>query len=72
MKEEIIWKLVYWDMKVLRDGWFGKPIYAIKLEYGAYRNDSAETKWTHEKFKTLEQAFEYLEKAMDRAEKVKL
>jgi len=72
MKEEIVWKLVYWDMKMLRDGWFGKPVYVIKLKYGAYRDNSAEVKWADEKFKTLKQAFEYLEKAIAQAEKVKL
>ena len=72
MKEEIVWKLVYWDMKMLRDGWFGKPIYAINLKYGTYRDNIPETKWTKEKFKTLKQAFEYLEKAIAQAEKVNL
>lgn len=72
MKEEIVWKLVCWDMKMLRDGWFGKPIYAIELKYGTYRNNRPETKWAKEKFKTLKQAFEYLEKAIAQAEKVNL
>jgi len=72
MKEEIIWKLVYWDMKMLRDGWFGKPVYEVKLKYGTYRDNNPETKWKNEKFKTLKLAFDYLEKAMDEAERVKL
>lgn len=72
MKEEITWKLVYWDMKVLRDGWFGKPVYQVKLEYGTYRDNNPETKWKNEKFKTLKLAFDYLDKAIDEAERVKL
>ena len=72
MKEEIIWKLVYWDMKMLRDGWWGKPVYEVKMKYGAYRDNRPETKWKQEKFKTLKLAFDYLEKAIDEAERVKL
>lgn len=72
MKEEIIWKLVYWDMKMLRDGWFGKPVYQVQLKYGTYRDNNPETKWRNENFKTLKLAFEYLEKATDEAERVEL
>lgn len=73
MKEEIIWKLVYWDMKMLRDGWFNKPVYRVSLKYGTYRDQRVpETKYETKNFKTLKQAFEYLEKAMELAEKVKL
>ena len=72
MKEEIIWKLIYWDMKMLRDGWFSKPVYRVKLEYGTYRDNRPEKKWKHEEFKTLKLAFDYLEEAMDEAERVKL
>lgn len=72
MKEEIIWKLVYWDMKMLRDGWFSKPVYRVSLKYGAYRDNSPETKYKTEEFKTLEKAFEFLKNAMKESEKVKL
>lgn len=72
MKEEIVWKLVYWDMKMLRDGWFGKPVYVVKLKYGVYRDNSPETKWKEERFKTLKLAFNFLEEAIAQAEKVKL
>ena len=72
MKEEIVWKLVYWDMKMLRDGWFGKPVYVIKLKYGTYRDNLPETKWKEERFKTLRLAFNFLEEAIAQAEKVKL
>lgn len=72
MKEEIVWKLVYWNMEALRDGWFSKPVYRVKLKYGTYRDGNTETKYKNEKFKTLKLAFDYLEKAMDEAERVKL
>lgn len=72
MKEEIIWKLVYWKMELLRDGWWGKPVYRVNLKYGAYRENNSETKWKEEKFKTLKLAFSYLEEAMEEAERVKL
>ena len=72
MKEEIIWKLVYWDMKMLKKGWLGKPVYVVKLKYGNYRDNKTEIKWVEERFKALKQAFEYLEKAIAQSEKVNL
>jgi len=67
MTEEIIWKLVYWDM-----GWFSKSVYVVNLEYGTFRDNSPEKKWKQEKFKTLKLAFDYLENAIEEAERVKL
>lgn len=73
MEEKIIWKLVYWDMKMIKDGWFGKPVFRVYLKYGTYRNGrDAETKQEHQDFKTLKAAFDYLENAIALAEKVKL
>jgi hypothetical protein len=72
MEEKIVWKLVYWDMKMLRDGWFSKPVYRLQLKYGTYRQNTAETKWENKKFKTLEDAFDFLKQAIEKAEKVKL
>jgi len=72
MKEEIIWKLVYWDMKMYRNGWFSKSVYVVNLEYGTFRDNSPEKKRKQEKFKTLKLAFDYLENAIEEAERVKL
>lgn len=72
MEEKIIWKLVFWEMKMLRDGWFSKPVFRITLKYGAYRSNGPETKFEEKKFKTLRQAFDYLEKQIEASEKVKL
>lgn len=73
MKEEIIWKLVYWKMELLRDGWFGKPIYRLDLKYGTYREPGhSEVKWEQKDFKGLKATFDYLEDAMAVAERVKL
>ena len=72
MKEEIIWKLVFWEMKMGRDGWWGKPIFLVRLKYGTYRDGRAEVKWREQRFKTLKSTFEYLEKAIGEAEGVRL
>ena len=61
MKEEIIWKLIYWDIQMLRDGWFLSPVYKVNLQYGTYRDSRPETKWKQEKFKTLKLALDYVE-----------
>ena len=73
MEEKIIWKLVYWDMKMLRNGWWGKPVYKLSLKYGTYRRAAQpETKWETKEFKNLKAVFDYLEQAIAIAEKVKL
>jgi len=73
MEEKIIWKLVYWKMEMLRDGWWGKPVYRLNLKYGTYRSPAQpEEKWATKDFRELKAVFDYLEEAIAIAEKVKL